>query len=201
MARLAASAMALALAGVLALGLSSCGGSDAKLLAGTTAQEIRENLDAVQSLAEEGECVGASDEALKVSEQVEAVEGIDPKLKQALEEGAAQLNRVVDTCRESEEETVEETTPSAAESAEKEKQEQAGEKAQEKTEKEEEKETKEQEKEEEKEGAEEEAQGPALPPQANGKGKGHDEAAPPPAEEGGQPSGGIGPAGEAGGGD
>jgi hypothetical protein len=145
--------------------------------------------------------VGASDEALKVSEQVEAVEGIDPKLKQALEEGAAQLNRVVDTCRESEEETVEETTPSAAESAEKEKQEQAGEKAQEKTEKEEEKETKEQEKEEEKEGAEEEAQGPTLPPQANGKGKGHDEAAPPPAEEGGQPSGGIGPAGEAGGGD
>jgi hypothetical protein len=195
MPRLAASATTLALGAALALALSSCGGSDAKLLPGNTAREIRENLDSVQSLVEEGECVGAQDQALRVSAQVEGVNGIDPKLKQALEEGAAQLNQVVATCEEAPEETVEEPTP-PAESPERKKHEEEREKALKDAEKEQEQTEKEQEKEEQKEQGEE---GQSLPPPANGKAKGHDEP-PPPAEEGGEPSGGIGPAGEAEGG-
>ena len=111
MPRVAASPLALALGLAAALALAACGGgSDAKLLAGNTAQEIRENLDSVQRLVDEGECVGAEDAALSVSSQVEALEGIDPKLKQLLQEGAARLNEVVDQCEEPEA-TVEETVP------------------------------------------------------------------------------------------
>ena len=197
MPRLVGSVLAVVLGAAVAVALASCGGSDAKLLAGNTAQEIRENLDSVQQLVDEGECVGAEDEALQVSSQVEGIVGIDPKLKQALEEGAARLNEVVADCEGAPQETVEEPPPTTTESTEKPKQEKEREKAQEEREKEEEKAEKEQEKEQEKESAEEE---PSLPPQANGKGKGHEEA--PPAEPpGGEHSGGIGPAGEAGGGD
>ena len=197
MPRLVGSVLAVVLGAAVAVALASCGGSDAKLLPGNTAQEIRENLDSVQQLVDEGECVGAEDEALQVSSQVEGIVGIDPKLKQALEEGAARLNEVVADCEGAPQETVEEPPPTTTESTEKPKQEKEREKAQEEREKEEEKAEKEQEKEQEKESAEEE---PSLPPQANGKGKGHEEA--PPAEPpGGEHSGGIGPAGEAGGGD
>jgi hypothetical protein len=173
----------------LALALASCGGSDAKLLPGDTAREIRENLDSVQTLVEEGECVGAEDQALQVSSQVEAVEGIDPNLKRALEEGAARLSEVVEQCEAAPEETVEETVPTTPEKseAEKAKQEEQREKEEGKQEKEEEKAEKEQEKE-----AQEGPEGPSLPPQANGKAKGHEEE--PPVESGG--SGGIGPGGE-----
>ena len=60
-ARVAASVLALALGLAAALALASCGGGeDAKLLPGTTAREITENLDSVQQLADEGECVGAA---------------------------------------------------------------------------------------------------------------------------------------------
>ena len=118
MPRVAAPPLALALGLAAALALAACGGgSDAKLLAGNTAQEISENLDSVQRLVDEGECVGAEDAALSVSGQVEAVEGIDPKLKQLLQEGAERLNEVVDQCVEAEE-TVEETIPVPTESPE-----------------------------------------------------------------------------------
>ena len=97
MPRVAAPPLALALGLAAALALAACGGgSDAKLLAGNTAQEISENLDSVQRLVDEGECVDAEVAALEVSSQVEAVEGIDPKLKQLLQEGAGRLNEVVD---------------------------------------------------------------------------------------------------------
>jgi outer membrane biosynthesis protein TonB len=172
MPRVAAPPLALALGLAAALALAACGGgSDAKLLAGNTAQEIRENLDSVQRLVDEGECVGAEDAALSVSSQVEAVEGIDPKLKQLLQEGAGRLNEVVAQCVE-EEETVEETIPAPTETPE--------EKAN--AEKESEKEQKEAEKEQEK--AEKDAEKEQK--QAE-KEQGHEEA------ETGEPSGGVGP--------
>src|SRR6476659_948206 len=172
MPRVAAPPLALALGLAATLGLAACGGgSDAKLLAGNTAQEISENLDSVQRLVDEGECVGAEDAALSVSGQVEAVEGIDPKLKQLLQEGAERLNEVVDQCVEAEE-TVEETIPAPTESTEdKADAEKEREKAQKEAEKEEEKAEKEAEKEQKEAEKEQE----------------HEEA------EGGEPSGGVGP--------
>ena len=190
MPRVAAAPLALALGLAAALALAACGGgSDAKLLAGNTAQEIRENLDSVQRLVDEGECVGAEDAALSVSSQVEAVEGIDPKLKQLLQEGAARLNEVVDQCEEAEA-TVEETVPAPTESPEEkakaekesEKEQKEAEKEQEKAEKEAEKEQKEAEKEQEK--AEKEAEKEQKEAE---KEQEHEEA------EGGEPSGGVGP--------
>ena len=119
MPRVAASLLALALGLAAALALASCGGgSDAKLLAGNTAQEISENLDSVQQLVDEGECVGAEDAALTVSTQVEAVEGIDPELKQALQKGAERLNEVVDTCEEVATKKPSRKTPTTTESPE-----------------------------------------------------------------------------------
>jgi septal ring-binding cell division protein DamX len=190
MPRVAAAPLALALGLAATLALAACGGgSDAKLLAGNTAQEIRENLDSVQRLVEEGECVGAEDAALSVSSQVEAVEGIDPKLKQLLQEGAERLNEVVDQCAEAEV-TTEETIPAPTESPEEqanaekesEKEQKDAEKEQEKTEKEAEKEQKDVEKEQEK--AEKEAEKEQKEAE---KEQAHEEP------EGGEPSGGVGP--------
>jgi outer membrane biosynthesis protein TonB len=198
MPRVAATPLALALGLAAALALAACGGgSDAKLLAGNTAQEIRENLDSVQRLVDEGECVGAEDAALSVSSQVEAVEGIDPKLKQLLQEGAGRLNEVVAQCVE-EEETVEETIPAPTETPEEkanaeiegEKEQKEAEKEQAKAEKDAEKEQKQAEKEQEK--AEKEAEKEQK--QAE-KEQGHEEA------ETGEPSGGVGPGNAPGGGD
>jgi outer membrane biosynthesis protein TonB len=190
MPRVAATPLALALGLAAALALAACGGgSDAKLLAGNTAQEIRENLDSVQRLVDEGECVGAEDAALSVSSQVEAVEGIDPKLKQLLQEGAGRLNEVVAQCVE-EEETVEETIPAPTETPEEkanaekegEKEQKEAEKEQAKAEKDAEKEQKQAEKEQEK--AEKEAEKEQKQAEME---QGHEEA------ETGEPSGGVGP--------
>lgn len=96
------------------LSLAACGGSDdAKLLPGTTAAEITENLDLVKRYAEEGECVGALDAAAEVRVQVEALQGVDAKLKEALQHGAQRLDEVATECEESSAEettTTEETT-------------------------------------------------------------------------------------------
>ena len=100
-------ALALALGIAAALALASCGGGeDAKLLPGNTAQEITENLDRVQQYAEEGECVGAEDAAAEVASQVEALEGVDPKLVEALQRGSARLGEVVASCQEATTESV-----------------------------------------------------------------------------------------------
>jgi cytochrome c1 len=105
----AAFVLALVLGAAAALALVSCGGGeDAKLLPGNTAREISENLDTVEQLANEGECVGAANTALEVSTQVESLEGVDTKLKQALEKGATRLGEVVTSC---EEETTEAVAP------------------------------------------------------------------------------------------
>ncbi len=187
--------LAAALGFASALALASCGGSNAKLLSGTTAEEITSNLASVRELAAEGECVGAEDAALEISGQVSDLREVDPKLKLALQEGAERLNEVVATCSATEstarEETEEEPTtteaePSKEQQKEEEKAQKEEEKAQKDTEKEEEKAQREAEKEEEKEQkeVEKEESEAAKPPKAA-----------PPA---GPPSGGVGPGGEAG---
>jgi hypothetical protein len=191
-----ARAMAPVLCLAAALALSACGGEDAKLLPGDTAREITANLDTVQQLSDEGDCVGAESAARQVAEQIEAIEGVDRRLKQALEEGADRLEEVIAEC---EEENVETTAPPVVPSDE---DEDADE------EKEEEKEREEEEKEEdkaEKEAEREEGDGEdnsELPPQANGEGKGLDEGnGSPPAEEAPEEgsSGGVSPGAPAGG--
>jgi outer membrane biosynthesis protein TonB len=181
MARPSAFLIALALGAAAALGLVACGGGgNGDLLPGGTAGEINANLDQVEQLASEGDCAGAGEAAQAVSSQVEALGGVDAKLKQALSEGATRLNEVVAGCEEASVE--EETVPSVAPAEEPE---------EEKKEKPEKPEKPKQEKEEP-----EETTTPTLPPQAEGKAKGHEkqeEEAPPVESGGGTPSGGVGP--------
>jgi hypothetical protein len=187
--RLPVAALALA---VLTVTFSACGGEDAKLLPGETAREITANLDTVQQLSDEGDCVGAESAARQVGEQIEAIEGVDRKLKQALEEGAIRLEEVIAEC---EEESVEATAPPVTPSDEDE----GGPKDEKKEEKEREAEEKEREKAEKDAEREEEGDdegNPELPPQANGEGKGLENGnGPPPAEEapGEGSSGGVSP--------
>jgi outer membrane biosynthesis protein TonB len=173
--------LALALGAGAAVALASCGGSDAKLLPGQTAREITANLDTVQQLAAEGDCLGAENAARQVGEQVEALNEVAVKLKQALQQGATRLNEVVASCEEPTTEAV--APPEPAEPEEKPKKE-----------------------EKEKKPKEKEPPPPVeheLPPQSNGKGKGLEEE--PPAEEEEEaeapPSGGVGPGNPAGEGD
>lgn len=193
MGRVSALLLALVLSGAGAVVLVSCGGgSDAKLLPGTTAEQIESNLDQVKQLAAEEDCIGAEDAVAEVAAEVEEL-NVAAKLQTALQEGTARLSEVVGRCEE--EATEEETEPSRERDVEAEELEQEELEADEKAAKAEEKAEKLKEKEEEK------AETPAeedLPPQSEGKGKGHEEApsptptpAPePPAEA---PSGGLGP--------
>lgn len=138
-----ASLLALMLGAAVAVALASCGGGeDAQLLPGDTAREITANLDTVQQLADEGECVGAGDAAEEVSSQVEALEGVDEKLQQALERGAVRLNEVVAACEEVTTEAIEPATVPTIEETTKEPpgQEKKQEKEEEKEQKQEEKE-------------------------------------------------------------
>jgi hypothetical protein len=165
------SLLALALAVAAGLTLVACGGEDAKLLPGETAREITANLDTVQQLSSEGDCVGAESAAQQVGEQIEALEGVDRKLKRALEDGAARLEEVIAGCEES---TSEAIAPAVIPSE---------------TEEDEEKESKEKQEKAPKPKEEEAPEAPAppasLPPQANGEGKGLEKGhGPPPAEEG-----------------
>jgi hypothetical protein len=172
----------LMLAAALALALSSCGGgSDAKLLPGTTARQIEANLDTVQTLANEGECIGAEDAASEVSAEVDELGGVDPELKKLLREGAERLTSVVATCEEpaeedeeasSEEFEAEEPDISGAEEARQEKEDEKAEKP-------------------EKQKPEKE---PAEPPEPPGQEK----EAPAEEAEPTPPSGGVGPGAEAG---
>lgn len=185
MARLSALLFVFALGTITAVALVSCGSSgDANLLPGTTADEIESNLDQVELLAAEEDCFGAEDAVAQVAAEVEELEGVDVRLKRALEEGTAKLSEVVGRC---EEETTEETEPSVETNVEPEEVEDEKEKKPKK------------EKPEKKEPAEPkeepaEGEGPELPPPANGKGeeKGGGPAVEPEAEET-APSGGVGP--------
>jgi hypothetical protein len=140
MRRLATLVLAFTLGTAVAVSLASCGGGeDARLLPGATAQEITENLDLVKQYAEEGECVGAADAAGEVSTQVEALGGIDPKLKETLQRGAGRLSEVVAGCEESSPEAVEPPSEDTTEGKEPLGQEKKAEKEREKEEKEQEK--------------------------------------------------------------
>jgi len=184
MARLSPLLIALLLGAASAAALASCGGgSDADLLPGTTAEEIESNLDQVEELAAAEDCVGAEDAVAEVAAEVEELEGVDLKLKTALQEGTARLSEVVSGCEE--EATVEETEPSLETDV--------GEEEVEKDEKPK-KEKPEKEAPEPKED-ESEGEGPNLPPQSNGeeKGKGGGEEPTEPESEETPPSGGVGP--------
>lgn len=188
MARLSPLFLAFLLGTASAVALVSCGGGgDAQLLPGTTADQIESNLDQVAEQAGEGDCVGAEDAVAEVMAEVEGLQGVDVKLKTALQEGTAKLSEVVARC---EEETTEaETEPALETDVEAEEVEKEQKPKKEKPEK------------EGKEPAEAgegppEAEGPDLPPQSNGKGeekgKGTEEPVEPEAEET-PPSGGVGP--------
>jgi hypothetical protein len=186
------SMLVLALAAAAGLGLVACGGEDAKLLPGETAREITANLDSVQQLSDEGDCLGAESAAQQVGEQIEALEGVDRKLKQALADGAARLEEVIAGCEESGSEAI---APAVIPTEPEEEEEKAPKDKGEKEKKEKPKE------EEEKPEA---PTSPSLPPQAKGEGKGLEDEGGPPAgeeetEEGDESnSGGVGPGSPAG---
>jgi outer membrane biosynthesis protein TonB len=201
--RTTAPILAILLGAGAAIALASCGsGSDAKLLPGRTASEIEANLEEVQRMAGEGECIGARDAAQQIVAEVEGL-AVDAQLKQALSEGTERLDQVLASCDEPaeiEEEpeplTEEEEAPEKSSKAEKEleKEEEQEAKEAEKAEHEAEKEAEQEEKEQEQQEAEEEA---VAPPPAGANGKGPEGAGPPGQE--GPSSGGVGPGVAAGG--
>jgi polyribonucleotide nucleotidyltransferase len=174
----------LASVGALAVAtLSACGSEDAKLLPGHTAREITANLDSVKELTDEGDCVGAESAATQVSAQIEALGGVDTKLKEALADGATRLNEVVAECEEAEEpETV---APPEVQPDENE--ERAEEEANQKAEKEEEKAEKEREKEE----RAEEKQTPHGPSEGGPEPPGQEKTPPGQEKKEEPPSGGV----------
>lgn len=189
MARLSASLLALALGAIAALGLTACGSGDSpELLPGGTASEITANLDQVKELATAGDCVGAEAAAQAVSTQIEDLGGVDKKLKQSLREGATRLNEVVVECEEVEPEEETETIEPAEELEEAEEPKEKPEKSEKPA--------------KEKEAPEESEAETTLPPQAEGKAKGHEKSeeteTPPVEPSGGTPAGGVGPATPAG---
>jgi outer membrane biosynthesis protein TonB len=184
MGRLSASLLALLLGATAMVVLSSCGGSDSSgLLPGSTASEINSNLDKVQQLVAGADCAGAREASAEVSSQIETLEGVDSRLKEALSEGASHLAEVVSTCEEVPNEEAEEL---AAQEAEEDlrTEEEADEKKEKKEKPDKSKPGKEKEKKEP----------PAEPPEPPGQEE--KEEVIPPSEEnsGGTPSGGVGPA-------
>lgn len=181
--------------------LASCGGgSDAKLLPKTTAEQIESNLEEVRQLAGSGDCIGAEDAVGAVNTEVEELNGVAAKLKTALQQGTTRLEEVVSRCDEESEEEAEQAAEADVEAEEEAEaeglaEEEKAQKAQEKAEKQEQKE------EEKAEGPEKADEEGNLPPQSEGKGKakGHEEAPPPAPEPEPKPtpeeaeSGGVGP--------
>lgn len=109
MARLSALFIAFVLGAAASVALVSCGGDDAELLPGTTAEQIESNLTRVEELSNEGDCIGAEEAVAEVTAEVEELRGVNEKLKAALQEGATRLSVVVGRCEE--ETTEEETEP------------------------------------------------------------------------------------------
>jgi len=190
MSRLSALLLAFLLGVTSAVALVSCGGGEeADLLPGTTAEQIEANLNEVEELADAGDCIGAEGAVAEVMAEVEALEGVDRKLKAALEEGTAKLSEVVGRCEE--EDADEEAEPTVETDVEAEDVEDEEKPKKEKPDEEDEESS---EPKEEPEGGE----GPDLPSQANGKGEekgGGGETAPPVEQEPEEvpPSGGVGP--------
>jgi hypothetical protein len=122
MGRLRAASITLVLVVAAALGLSACGGSSSELLPGKTAEQINRNLDQVRAFVAEGDCAGAEDAVNQVSEEVDALGGVDKKLKAALREGTTRLNEVVSSCGQEALEEAEAEQAAAEEKAEQEEQ-------------------------------------------------------------------------------
>jgi hypothetical protein len=183
MGRLSALLLAFLLGASSAVVLASCGGGDSDLLPGTSAEQIESNLDAVEQLAADQDCIGAEDAVAEVTAEVEELEGVDLKLKTALQEGTGRLSEVVAECEE--ETTSEEAEPSIETAVGAEEVEDEKRPKKEKPEKEA----------KEPEDEAESGEGPELPPQANGKGeeKGGGETPTEPEAEETPPSGGVGP--------
>jgi hypothetical protein len=96
MSRLTGYFLVCALGAGAAIALVSCGGGGSPdLLPGNTAREISANLDAVEQLASEGNCIGAQDAAQQIGDQIAELGEVDQKLKAALRQGAARLDEVV----------------------------------------------------------------------------------------------------------
>lgn len=187
MARLSALLIAFLLGAAGAVALASCGGgSGADLLPGTTAEEIEANLDEVEQLTADGDCVGAEDAVAEVTAEVEELQGVDLKLKAALQEGTARLSEVVSGCEE--ETTSEETEPSLETNVE-------AEEVEDEKKPKKDKPGKGEEPSQPQEESSEEGKGPELPPQSNGKGEEKGGGNPPPEPEAEEtpPSGGVGP--------
>ena len=188
MARLSPLLLVFLLAGGSAVALASCGGgSDADLLPGTTADQIESNLDSVSQLIENNECIGAEDAVAEVTEEVEDLEGVDLKLKTALQDGTARLSELVSAC---EEETSEETEPTFESDV--------GDEVEDEKKPKKEKPEKEAEEPADQGNEDSQGEGPKLPPESNGKGEEKGKGGGPPAEtepEGEEtpPSGGVGP--------
>lgn len=175
--------LALLLGAAGAVALASCGGgSDAKLLPGTTANQIESNLDQVQALVRSGDCVGAEDAVAEVSAEVEELDNVAAKLKSALQEGTGRLSEVVGRCEEESAEEAEQAAEADVEAEEEELETEELEAEEEKAEKAQEKAEKQEQKVEEKAEAAEQEEG-SLPPQSEGQGKGHEEVVPPPVAE------------------
>jgi hypothetical protein len=191
MARLSAIFLAFLLGAASSVALVSCGGgNDAELLPGRTADQIESNLDQVAELAGEDDCIGAEDAVAEVAAEVEELQGVDLKLKAALEEGTAQLSAVVGRCEEETSEETEPTLETTVEADELEEEEKKPEKDK-KAEKEEEEAA-----EQEEEPAPEE--GHHLPPQSQGQGEENGQGGGEPPVEAETPeetpsSGGVGP--------
>ncbi len=202
MGRLRAASLLLA---ALAAGLllSACGGSNAKLLPGPTADKIISNLDQVRENVDEKNCETAEMGVATIGTEVDELEKVDGQLKKALEHGALKLSEVVSTCGVAAEEAAEEKADEEAEEREQVESEEAEEEAIEREREEELEEKAEEKAEKEAEEAEPPTGGEeSVPP---GKAKGHEkqeEIEPPateeteeviPPAEGEGPAGGIGP--------
>lgn len=202
--RVRAAALLLAALAVCLL-LSGCGGGNGELLPGTTADQITSNLDQVRESFENGDCEKAEDAVAQVSTEVDDLNQVDVKLKNALHHGALKLSEVVSTCGAAEEEA------EAAKAEEEAEEEQALIEGEE-VEAEEEAFAEEQKNEEREEKADERAEkeaekaepptGGEESPKGEGPEKQEEETVPPPTEEfeevtppaaGGGPAGGVGP--------
>jgi TolA-binding protein len=182
MGRLSTSLLTLLLGAAATVVLTSCGSGNSGLLPGSTASEINSNLDKVQTLVAEGDCAGAEEASGEVNGQIETLEGVDSRLKEALSEGASRLAEVVSTCEEAPSQADEEIQAQEADeeartedeaTAKKEKKEEPG---------------------KSKPGKEkEEKEPPAEPPEAPGQEE-KEEVTPAEENSGGTPSGGVGPA-------
>jgi hypothetical protein len=204
--RVRAAALILA---ALAVGLllSACGGGgNGELLPGTTADQITSNLDQVRESYESGDCEKAENAVAQVSTEVDDLNKVDVKLKNALKNGALKLSEVVNNCGAAEE--AEEAK--AEEAAEEEQAQIEGEEAEAEEEaffeeqKEEERDQKAEEKAEKEAEKAEPPTGGEESPKGEGKGleKQEEETVPPPTKEseevtppaaGGGPAGGVGP--------